>query len=246
MLMQGHLARGAAVAGMDAFNAGWPAVLRSELIVDAPVALPVASLKALRDTIAAWHPTHDDEKYFPYAKGVLPQVRSYLFGILSARLRDRGGVDSAVASLRAMAQAGNDSAVSGDLMHLVRAEDEHNAHRLREALYEVEQFQFSSRHYVSFSFRPAYAHARFLRAEILHELGQDDEATRWYGSLSEQYDAMYLPLIHLRMAQISQRAGNVGAAANHYTRFVALWKDSDPELRPLVDQATAALQKLSR
>jgi len=246
MLMQGHLARGAAVAGMDSFNAGWPAVLRSELIVDAPVALPVANLKALRDTIAAWHPTHDDEKYFPYAKGVLPQVRSYLFGILSARLRDRGGVDSAVASLRAMAQAGNDSAVSGDLMHLVRAEDEHNAHRLREALYEVEQFQFSSRHYVSFSFRPAYAHARFLRAEILHELGQDDEATRWYGSLSEQYDAMYLPLIHLRMAQISQRAGNVGAAANHYTRFVALWKDSDPELRPLVDQATAALQKLSR
>jgi hypothetical protein len=55
---------------------------------------------------------------------------------------------------------------------------------------------------------------------------------------------MYLPLIHLRMAQISERGGNVGAGANHYARFVALWKDCDPELRPVMDQATAALQRL--
>ncbi len=246
MLMQGHLTRGAEVAGMDAFNTGWPAVLRSELIVDVPVALPVLNLKALRDTIAGWHPGANEAKFFPYATSLLPQVRSYLLGILSARLHDRNSVDSAVASLRALTQTGTDSAVSENLMHLVRAEDERNARHLREALHEVEQFEFSSRHYITFSFRPAYAHARFLRGEILHELGRDDEAARWYGSLSEQYDAMYLPLIHLRMAQISQRAGNVGAAANHYTRFVALWRDSDPELRPVVDQATAALQKLSR
>lgn len=245
MLMQGHLTRGAEVAGMDAFSPGWPAVLRSQLIVDAPVALPIMNLRALRDTIAAWHPGADEQRFFPFPKNVLPQVRSYLLGILSARLHDRKSVDSAIASLREMMRAGNDSGVSGDLMHLVRAEDERNAHRLREALREVEQFQFSSRHYVSFSFRPAYAHARFLRAEILHELGRDDEASRWYGSLSEQYDAMYLPLVQLRMAQIAERGGNVGAAANHYARFVALWKDADPELRPLVDQATATLQRLS-
>jgi hypothetical protein len=99
---------------------------------------------------------------------------------------------------------------------------------------------------ITFSFRPAYAHARFLRAEILHDLGRDDEATQWYGSLSEQYDSMYLPLIHLRMGQISERARNVRAAADHYMRFIALWKDCDPELGPLADQATGALQKLSR
>jgi serine/threonine-protein kinase len=240
-LMQGHLTRGGAVPGMEALNGGWPAVLRSELVVAAAVAMPVANLQALRDTIAAWHPSIGTAGFFPFPAKVLPQVRSYLLGVLSARLHDPAGVNSSITSLR-LSAASNDSGVSLDLIHLVRAEDARNGHRLSEALREVERIQPPLRNYAAFSFRPAYAHARFLRAEILRELGRDDEAARWYGSLSEQYDAMYLPLMHLRMAQISQRRGLPGAAASHYARFVALWKDCDPELRPLVDQANAALQ----
>ena len=124
----------------------------------------------------------------------------------------------------------------------MRAEQDRSGNHLREALNEVEQFQFSPTHYVSFSFRPAYAHARFLRAEILHALGRDDEAARWYSSLSEQYDAMYLPLVHLRMAEILQRRGNKVEALKQHQRLAALWKDCDPELRPLVARATAAMQ----
>jgi hypothetical protein len=39
------------------------------------------------------------------------------------------------------------------------------------------------------------------------------------------------------MAEIYERQGNRQKAAEHFTRFVELWKDCDPEFRPLVEDA---------
>ena len=241
--MQGRLVRGAPDVGMDALNAGWPAVLRSLLVIDAPGPLPAANLRALRDTVDIWRPgASEAASFFPNELKMLPQVRAYLFGLLSVRLRDTAAVDSSVVALRTMAQPANDSGVSQNLLHLVVAEEERSRGHLEEALHEVEQFQFVSRHYGTFSFRPAYAQARFLRAEILHALSRDAEAEPWYSSLSEQYDAMYLPLVHLRLGDIAARRGDRVEAARQYRHFATLWKNCDPELRPLVVRATAAAQ----
>ena len=173
---------------------------------------------------------------------MLPQIRAYLSGLVSVRLGDMVAVDSSMAALRTMAQPANDSGVSQNLLHLVLAEEERSRGHMDEAMHELEQFQFAARHYVTFSFRPAYAQARFLRAEILHGLGRDDEAVRWYSSLSEQYDAMYLPLVHLRMGEIAARRGDKVEAARQYGRFASLWKNCDPELQPVVGRARREVQ----
>jgi len=231
---------------VPALDRGWSAVMRSLFVADVPVPLPPVAMQALGDTIAGWDPSADDTRYFSYVRPILPQIRFYLRGIMDVRLGNEKGLDSSLAGLAATMRAARDSGVSRDLLHLVRAERERSVGNIASALREIEQFEFASRHYGTMSFRPAYAQARFARAEILHVLGRDEEAERWYGSLSEQYDAMYIPLVHLRKAEIAQLRGNGADAATQYHRFIALWKDSDPELRPLVNQAAAALRKLTR
>jgi tetratricopeptide (TPR) repeat protein len=47
-----------------------------------------------------------------------------------------------------------------------------------------------------------------------------------------------------RLGQLYEAQGNAEKAAWHYTRFVALWEDCDPELKPRVEAARAALIRL--
>jgi hypothetical protein len=46
------------------------------------------------------------------------------------------------------------------------------------------------------------------------------------------------------MGELLERQGKRAEAASHYEKFVALWKDSDPELRPQVDEVRARLARL--
>ena len=47
------------------------------------------------------------------------------------------------------------------------------------------------------------------------------------------------------LADICEQLGRQEEAAEHYSRFVELWKDCDEELRPLVIAAEAKLRNLS-
>ncbi len=55
---------------------------------------------------------------------------------------------------------------------------------------------------------------------------------------------MYAGPSHLRRAALYERLGDTRAAASHYARFVELWKDCDPEFRPLLEQARAGLARV--
>ena len=68
----------------------------------------------------------------------------------------------------------------------------------------------------------------------------------WFESLGglQAYEIAYVPLAHLRRAQIHECLGELEQAAVHYTRFVELWGDCDPELRLLVEDAEARLARL--
>ena len=46
-------------------------------------------------------------------------------------------------------------------------------------------------------------------------------------------------------AEIYERRGQLDQAARHYARFVEIWSDCDPELRPLVDRAKQRLSELN-
>jgi DNA-binding SARP family transcriptional activator len=242
-LAAGRLTRGVPTPGTDLFDRAWPVKLRALLAVAAPVALPIANMKALRDTIASSeaHPLTSLE-IFAFDSILHPQIRTYLVGVLSAKLGDRRVVDSSLAVLSGLSRRSRDSGAAADFSHLIRAEDARRRHRQADALREVEQFRLEPGDSLSYGFRPAFAHARFLRAEILYDLRRDQEALRWYSSLSEGYEPMYLPLVHFRKGEISLRRGDKAGAAVEFRRFLSLWKDCDLELKPLTDSASAALR----
>ena len=81
----------------------------------------------------------------------------------------------------------------------------------------------------------ALAHERFLRAELLREVGRQREALKWYATFPdpEAYDLVYLPAAILRRAELYERLGDQAAARRFYARFADLWRDADPELQAL-------------
>jgi hypothetical protein len=53
------------------------------------------------------------------------------------------------------------------------------------------------------------------------------------------------PLYHFRVAEIYERKGNKAKAAEHYKKFLEIWKDADPEL-PEPGLAKARLAALGK
>ncbi|NIP89871.1 MAG: hypothetical protein GWN84_03390, partial [Gammaproteobacteria bacterium] len=88
---------------------------------------------------------------------------------------------------------------------------------------------------------------RYLRAGLLAATGREEEALVWYNGFSEAspYALAYLAPSHLERARIYERRGEREQAARHYPRFVELWSECDPELRPMAQQAQRALVRLS-
>ena len=89
------------------------------------------------------------------------------------------------------------------------------------------------------------AHDRFLRAELLDELGRPDEALAWYDSFGWHVDVFYVGPGLLRSAEIYERMGEREKAALYYKRFIDRWRDCDPELRPILAGAEQALVRLT-
>jgi tetratricopeptide (TPR) repeat protein len=59
-------------------------------------------------------------------------------------------------------------------------------------------------------------------------------------------DPVALAGVYRRLAQVYEARGDVAAARDYYGRFVDLWRDADPELQPLVADARANIERLSR
>jgi serine/threonine-protein kinase len=84
----------------------------------------------------------------------------------------------------------------------------------------------------------------FLRAEVLYQLGELQEARHWYslwptpGGLST---SRYLGAALYRLGQIHDALGEPEEARERFEQFVALWENADPELQPWVEDARARL-----
>ena len=89
---------------------------------------------------------------------------------------------------------------------------------------------------------------RFRRAELLGQVGRYREALQWYSNLvgTSGYEHVFSPIAHLRRGEIYERLGDLTAAREHYTRFVELWQDCDPELRPLLEDARQRLAEMAK
>ena len=88
----------------------------------------------------------------------------------------------------------------------------------------------------------AVADERFVRGSLLAARA-DSAALQWLETFPDAsgYDLVYLAPAHLARAELHGRRGERAAAAAEYRRFIALWKECDPALRPLVDEARRRL-----
>jgi serine/threonine-protein kinase len=85
--------------------------------------------------------------------------------------------------------------------------------------------------FIRYVFASTLAAREDTRAEGLRRLQND-----WY--LSSGF-------IPLRIAQAQEAAGDREGAAVQYARFLRLWRDADPELRPVVAGVRTALERLN-
>ncbi|MCL7982914.1 MAG: hypothetical protein M8862_10350, partial [marine benthic group bacterium] len=79
---------------------------------------------------------------------------------------------------------------------------------------------------------------RYLRAQVLFELGRDEEAKRWFSTLGEisPSDLPYRSVAQLRLSEIAEREGDREAAADYRATFETLWSDADPEMLARVSE----------
>lgn len=91
---------------------------------------------------------------------------------------------------------------------------------------------------------------RWMLARALDETGRDEEALTWYGSFDGEVDGPRGKLMppfapaHYYRGRIREERGEAESAASHYARFLEVWRDPDPALRPMVRDAHRRLAGL--
>lgn len=88
---------------------------------------------------------------------------------------------------------------------------------------------------------------RFFIAEMLLSLSRDNEAAPWLSTMSERglEEMLLFAPAERRLAAIAEKQGNLSSAREHYARFLRLWGDGDPEVRPLIDGARQRLTRIA-
>jgi DNA-binding SARP family transcriptional activator/TolB-like protein len=241
--------------GLDRVGEFYPtwADLYRALWGSAPFA-PVArdELEALRQTTWNWrlgeiHP--GVETALERAHDILtPQLQLYALGRLSLKLGELEDALRFADELEALGNPPEALSFAADRALGLRAHVLFERGRLEEALEALDDQPRRIRIQWLYAapFYPA-PEDRFLRGEIYSRLERHDEALRWYATINvvTGYDSPYLAMSHFRRAEIYDRLGESGNAAEHYERFIDLWRDCDPELQPVVDDARRALQRLA-
>jgi serine/threonine protein kinase/tetratricopeptide (TPR) repeat protein len=177
-----------------------------------------------------------------------PVVRLYLLGAVEARL---GRIDKALeraAALERETVPPEMKAIPVNLATSLRAQAAVARGEKREALALLEAPSSDISYQLAIG-TPMVSRPedRFARAELLESAGRDEEALAWYGSLEgfAIYDLVYLGPSLLARGRICAKLGRAAEAAAYYRQFLDLWRDADPELKPRVDEAKAALDRIN-
>ena len=173
-------------------------------------------------------------------------LRMYLLALVSARM---GDVERATQYAGKIGQqkfpAGYES-LAADFARSVRAQLDRVQGKPADALEKLQPILAETKNPLESPF-VSEAYERFTRAELLYELGRYPEALGWFDHLVESsvFEFVYLPLSEFRRGEIFSRQGHFEDAAASYKAFIDLWRDCDPELRPMVDLARRRLEGLA-
>ena len=243
---------GTTAAELDAAGAlepDWELQFRALYVILPFLPATRAQIAGTRDAVLRWDatvPPPNANRLIGVHDAIRPQVRLYLLGLLESRLGER---EAALGRAEALERVGGDSlgaSLGRALAGTVRAHLAWGGGRPSEALAMLNAREPIVLADQTHSPILAQYFERWMRAEILLALGRDDEAAEWYGSVGDHnvYGIPYKAQTHLRRGQIADRAGDRESAAAHYAQFIALWKDADPPLAPLVERARRRLATL--
>jgi tetratricopeptide (TPR) repeat protein len=209
--------------------------------------VPRDEVRMIRDEVERWRPGRDASKPLPESiRPLAPHLRLYLLGLLSTRLGAGADALRLASEIETLPASPQSRPVTRSLARTIRADVAAESGRTSEGLTLLEDvrgdipFELLRLPYFS------EEHARYLRSRLLFQAGRDEEALRlvenaFEGTPSELY---YLAPAHLLQAEIQQRLGNREAAAEEYSRFIALWRSCDPPLRPIVENARTQLARM--
>jgi TolA-binding protein len=98
------------------------------------------------------------------------------------------------------------------------------------------------------------AQIRWWLGNLLVEMGRPREAEPYFRSLTGGIRAQPRgfgggfwqgPLAAYYLGQVNEELGEIDRARRSYQFFIEGWQDADPELQPMVQEARAAIQRLS-
>ena len=173
-------------------------------------------------------------------------LRMYLMALVSARMGDFDRAEQYAGEIERQKFPTGYKSLAADFARSVRAQIDRVQSKPADALKKLEPLLAETRNPLESPF-VSEAYERFTRAELLYELGRYPEALGWFDHLVESsvFEFVYLPLSHLRRAEILNRLGDPKNAAASYRAFIDLWRDCDPELRPMVDLARRRLEGIA-
>lgn len=214
----------------------------------APLApVPPAQMSELRERVERLDPrealrSDNPSMFFNAHDDIHGVIRLYLIGVLSARLGDPEAAHAYASRLDTSRVPGPDLAAS------VRSQMALYRGLVEDALAAMEGVRQVFLYNVTLV-SPVYnlTLERFTRGELLRELGRPEEALGWYANIGDatSFELPYMSAGHLRRAEIFEALGEMDRAAEQYAAFVALWRNADPALQPLVEQARGRLEELS-
>lgn len=196
-------------------------------------------MMALRSALKTWDagPTPPSSSpVFGIHNGFHSRLRLYLLGLVSTRVGDTAATLRYADSLKMMPADSITSLLSSNLSRALRARVIDMRGKPAEALAALGEPWVDPRtHRSHYSSILAQVADRYARAEMLQRAGRLGEAVEAYSSVADYSldGLMYLPMSHLRRGDILLQLGERQRAIAHYAKFVEMWKDCDPELRPL-------------
>jgi TolB-like protein len=170
-------------------------------------------------------------------------ARRYLQGLLALRAYDLAAAEEAVRALAALPEIPS-STIAADLTLALQARLLAARGDAAAALAALDQqkLRVPERYFRFYS----YARDRFFRASLLVAVGRPREALPLYEALAiyELHDAALYPASNFYQARIHDALGEKESAIAGYERFVAMWKEADPEQQAPVREAQERLSVL--
>ncbi|HEV8454558.1 MAG TPA: hypothetical protein VGQ24_06685 [Gemmatimonadales bacterium] len=211
------------------------------------LAVPRRELETIRAEVERWKPGADVSEPLPESvRPLAPHIRLYLLGLLSSRMGDARAALYHATELERQPVPPDSRALMRDLARTIRADVAWVAGHKDEALAQLQDVRGEVP--LALIRLPYFSqeHARYLRSRLLRQEGREAEALELVevGFRGTPNELQYRAPGHLLSAEINHRLGNRAAAAEHYSRFIGLWRACDPALRPLVDGAKAELAKM--